>query len=233
MTKARKMRLIPADELDRLILAASQPANKQAVNQNLMTDMKNAAHAPTLGDDEKWKLYEQALHRLINVNNIPGKPIKVQVDPPPPPAPTSTAPVIIRKNKPIFPSQSKVISELIANNILNASPKAVRASAAVAKKALLKEKKGKAKKSATKSKNKSVDIGESPDAVVPVVPVDGVQADPKVKGDGKKQSGKGKGKVGKKARNCKRGKNNTPKNKKSKKSNCKSNCKITGWKTFG
>jgi len=87
MKHAKKMRYIPDEEYQQLIANKSELVKPLDSNELYMTDkVENNMHNNSktyaeMGDDERWKLYQQALHRMLDISEIvKNKAVKVKFD---------------------------------------------------------------------------------------------------------------------------------------------------------
>ena len=90
MSRAKKMRLISDEEYQTLIKSGAPPSHAFEIEQHnqqqqMKREVEKSLETPPsyehLGDDQKWKLYQQALHRLLDVSSmLDKKAIKVEFD---------------------------------------------------------------------------------------------------------------------------------------------------------
>jgi len=90
MSRAKKMRLITDDEYQDLVNSNFGKADPLEVQQQQIKQQRKQEESGKetannsygkLGDDQKWLLYQQALHRMIDATKINDKtPLKVQID---------------------------------------------------------------------------------------------------------------------------------------------------------
>jgi hypothetical protein len=90
---AKKKRLIPDEEYHRLIKQSTSSPSTAAIEtqiqqqqqqmDNQMSHKSTSGDYSKLGDDQKWKLYQSALHRMLESSQqLDKKPVKVQFDTP-------------------------------------------------------------------------------------------------------------------------------------------------------
>jgi hypothetical protein len=83
MNKAKKMRLISDDEYQQLIKQCSSPPSTTALESQVHMNQSQMDKQlyNKMGDDQKWKLYQGALHRMLDASGqLDKKPVKVQFD---------------------------------------------------------------------------------------------------------------------------------------------------------
>ena len=86
-SRAKKMRLISDEEYKRMFHSSSSPSQTlPAQDMGGMGigegggDELNITNFTKIPDDAKWKLYQQALHRMLDINDVAKKkPVKVRI----------------------------------------------------------------------------------------------------------------------------------------------------------